>query len=217
MPETLAAPPLPNLARWVAEADDAGLPLPSTMTLATADADGAPHARTVLVTQIDGMALRFHTSSPTTKSEDIAANPRVAAVFHWPSLGRQVILTGTARELPAEVSEAAYPTRPRQLQLVAWAYQDLAGSAPTPDLAVSNDAIRERFDAAAARDPLPRPAGWTTIELTPWQVDFWQAGTDDTPPVKTRFTADGPTAATHTGAAAEDATHDAWRRIDILP
>ncbi len=203
MPENLTGAPLPILDRWVAEAEAAGLPLPSTMTLATADAAGAPHARTVLVTQIDHQGLRFHSSTPTTKTEDIAANPRVSAVFHWPALGRQVILTGTARELPTEVSDAAYPTRPRQLQLVAWAYEDLAPQGPGTDGEVDQTRIRERFDAAAAREPLTRPTGWTTLELSPWRIDFWQAGTEDTPPTKTRFTRPDGT--------------DAWRVVDTLP
>lgn len=223
MPEILTGAPLPILDRWVTEADAAGVPLPSTMTLATADAEGFPHARTVVVTQIDRDGLRFHSSTPTTKTEDIAANPCVSAVFHWPALGRQVVLNGTARELPAEVSDAAYPTRPRQLQLVAWAYDDLATQTSAPDGAVERVQIRERFDAAATRDPLPRPASWITLELTPWRVDFWQAGTETTPPVKTRFTR-GRTEPTRTsgssdpsGQSSQCGPSDHWRIVETLP
>src|SRR5260221_10160492 len=107
------------LARWVAES---GQP---TMALATADESGTPHARTVLVTAIDATSLRFHSSTPTTKTRDIAAQPRVAGVFHWPALGRQVVVTGVATELGADVSRAAFPTRPLGLRRLAWAYETL--------------------------------------------------------------------------------------------
>ena len=162
--------PLETLARWAGE-------LPVVMTLATADASGAPHARTVLATVIDGDGVRFHSSTPTTKTRDIDANPRVSAVFLWPDAGRQVVLHGTARELDPAVSREAFPTRPRPLQLLAWAYEEL-----TPDVAVEPGAVHRAYDAAADRAEMP--PSWTTVQITPERLDFWRAGT---PPSRTRF------------------------------
>ena len=159
------------------------------MTLATADADGAPHARTVLCTVVDGESLRFHSSTPTTKTRDIAANPRVSAVFLWPDRGRQVVLTGTAVELDAAISKAAFPTRPRALQQLAWVYEELPADEP-----VDGADVQRAFDAAG--DAMP--PSWTTVEITPERMDFWRGGT---PPAKTRFVRDG------TG----------WRSYDVLP
>jgi pyridoxamine 5'-phosphate oxidase len=189
MREHLTGNPLDVLARWVREAEAAQLPLPSTMTLATADADGVPHARTVLVTAVEEDSVRFHSSTPTTKTRDLAANPSASAVFHWPALGRQVVLQGEAGELDAATSRAAYPTRPRQLQLLAWVYEALTPGLTGPDHAVAPCAVEREF-AAAADDPRSAvtPPGWTTVRLVAHRVDFWQAGTESTPPGKTRFT-----------------------------
>jgi pyridoxamine 5'-phosphate oxidase len=180
--------PLDVLAGWVTDADAAGHPAPNTMTLATADADGVPHARTVLVTTIDDGSVRFHSSTPTTKTRDLAVNPSVSAVFHWPALGRQVVLQGSSTELDGATSEAAFRTRPRQLQLLAWAYDALTPHLRAPDLGVAPDAVERAF-AAAAADPASttRPPSWTTIRMEPVRVDFWQAGTATTPPTRTRF------------------------------
>jgi pyridoxamine 5'-phosphate oxidase len=180
--------PLDVLARWVTEADAAGLPAPNTMSLATADAGGVPHVRTVLVTAIDAVSLSFHSSAPTTKTRDLAANPRAGAVFHWPALGRQVVLQGSATELDAATSRAAFPARPRQLQLLAWAYEALTPRLAAPDFAVPPGALAQAFDAAAA-DPASTapPPSWTTIRLEPDRVDLWEAGTAATPPTKSRF------------------------------
>lgn len=172
--EVLSGDPLEILARWVAES---GQP---TMTLATADASGMPHARTVLVTAVDATSLRFHSSTPTTKTRDIDAQPRVAGVFHWPALGRQVVLAGVAAELDVEVSRAAFPTRPLGLRRLAWAYEALG------DAALAPDDVERAF--AAAGEAREMPPGWTTIRLEPDQADFWQVGDDDTPASKTRFT-----------------------------
>jgi pyridoxamine 5'-phosphate oxidase len=205
MPDRPAGDPLGALARWVDDAAEAGVPLPSTMTLATAGADGVPQARTVLVTAIDPGtgSLRFHSSTPTRKTVDLAASPAVSAVFHWPALGRQVVVAGTAEELDAETSQAAFPTRPRSLQLVAWAYEELTPTLVGPDHAVAPGAVERAFAAAAERDPatLPMPASWTTIEVVPARMDFWQAGGELTPPARTRFVRDG----------------DGWRSFPVLP
>jgi pyridoxamine 5'-phosphate oxidase len=205
MPDRPAGDPVEALARWVDDALAAGVPLPSTMTLATAGVDGVPQARTVLVTGIDpGVGvLRFHSSTPTRKTVDLAANPAVSAVFHWPALGRQVVLAGTAGELDAAASRAAFPTRPRSLQLVAWAYEEITPTLAGPDHAVAPGAVERAFAAAAERDPatLPMPASWTTIEVVPTRMDFWQAGGELTPPVRTRFVRDG----------------DGWRSFPVLP
>lgn len=199
MPEQLSGDPLAVLARWVAEAEAEGLP--RTMTFATADADGVPHARTVAVTEIDS-GVRFHSSTPTTKTRDLVANPRASGVFHWPGFDRQVVLGGTATELDAETSREGFRTQPRQLQLIAWAYQALLPQVQPPDYAVPPGAVEAAFDAAAA-DPASHeaPPTWTTILLVPDRVDFWQAGTEHSPSVKTRFVRDG----------------EGWRHFPVLP
>src|SRR4029079_7572493 len=116
------------VARWVGES---GQP---TMTVATADAAGVPHARTVLITEVDATSVRFHSSRPTTKTSDIAAQPRASGGFYWP--GRQVVLRGVAAELSAASSRAAFPSRPLGLRRLAWAYEALgaagAGHAVAP-------------------------------------------------------------------------------------
>jgi pyridoxamine 5'-phosphate oxidase len=195
MPEQLAGDPLAVLARWFTEGEH------HTMTFATADADGTPHARTVLVTGID-TGVRFHSSTPTTKTRDLAANPRASGVFHWPELGRQVVLDGTATELDAETSREGFRTQARQLQFIAWAYHALLPQVRPPDHAVPPGAVEEAF-AAAAADPASHeaPPSWTTILLVPDRVDFWQAGTADSPSRKTRFMRDG----------------EGWRHFPVLP
>jgi pyridoxamine 5'-phosphate oxidase len=196
MPEQLSGDPLVVLARWAAAADH------HTMTFATADADGVPHARTVLVTGIGPDGVRFHSSAPTTKTRDLAANPRASAVFYWPAHERQVVLEGRAAELDAETSRAGFCTQARQLQLIAWAYQALLPKLEPPHYAVPPGAVEKAFDAAAA-DPASHqaPPTWTTIRLEPDRVDFWQAGTETTPSTKTRFVRDG----------------EGWRHFPVLP
>lgn len=200
MHEQLDGDPIAILQRWTAEA---GAPeVPVTMTLATTDGL-EPHARTVVITSIAAAGLTFHSSTPTVKSRDLAAVPRAAGVFYWPAQGRQVVLAGAVRELTEEESRARYPHRPRQLQLVAWVYEDLGQNLAEPLAAVPSALIAERMAAAAERDvaTLSKPPSWTTFCLTPERLDFWQAGSETVAPTKTRFLLDG----------------GAWVRSEALP
>lgn len=214
--------PLALLARWADEASAGAAGTPTTMVLATADGDGAPHARTVVVTAVTGAGLRFHSSTPTTKTEDLAVNPRASGVLHWPARGRQVVVTGTARRLPAEVSGAAYPTRPRQLQLLAWAYEHLARRPVGPDGEQPVGAVEAAVAAAAQGDPstLPVPASWTTFELRPHRVDVWRAGREPGPPSRTRFVRAGGQDEGRNGSPGDgplDVRGGGWRRFPVLP
>ncbi|WP_129664826.1 pyridoxine/pyridoxamine 5'-phosphate oxidase [Phytoactinopolyspora endophytica] len=192
--------PLHTLARWAQEAEDAGEPSSRTMTFATSGADGTPHARTVLTTVIDDESVRFHSSRPTTKTRDLAENPRSSGVFYWPGLARQVVMDGTAHQMPADVSREAYPARPPQLQLLAWVYEEL-----NDDDAVTTadpDDVLRVFDAHAQRDPLPMPPSWTTVRLIPERMMFWVSHGPDRPPWRVCFD------------LAADGT---WNRRHVLP
>lgn len=208
--------PLEIVAQWAAEAAAAKLASPHTFTLATATPEGVPHARTVLSTIIDENHVRFHSSTPTTKTMDLAQNPHVSGVFFWPELGRQAILTGTARELDAEISTDAFPTRPRQLQLVALAYEDVfvengidtsvpaaQQSQPSAALPTSAEHIAELYAKhdEGGEATLVRPPSWTTIEFTPVRVDLWQGVGPQLAAHKTRY----------------DLVDGQWQAVEILP
>lgn len=200
--------PMTTLARWITEAEEAGSPSPRTLTFSTVDASGAPLARTVLSTRVGAEGVRFHSSSPTAKTRDLRHDPRSACVFFWPETGRQAVLHGTAREAAVEESVAAYGTRPRQLRLVAWAYDDVlreaGGGESDPevvsaDVAAPADLVAARVAVHAQRqEPLPMPPSWTTVDFTPTRVDLWEGVGPELAARKTRFDrgADGTWTAT---------------------
>ena len=80
---TLDPDPVVQLERWLVEATDAGLPLPNAFALATADGDGMPSVRYVLLQGIDPDGLRFFTNRSSRKRRDRAVHPRAAAAFWW--------------------------------------------------------------------------------------------------------------------------------------
>ena len=162
--------PITQFERWFADAVTAGVDEPNAMTLATATADGAPSARQVLLKGVDHRGFTFYTNYTSTKARQMAANPRVALVFRWFALARQVRVTGTARRVPAEESDAYFRTRPRASQLGAWASPQ---SQVLPDRAGLEALVAEVEARFAGRD-VSRPPHWGGFVVAHTSVEFWQ-------------------------------------------
>ena len=122
----LAREPFRQFEKWFQEAEAAKLPEPNAMLLATADADGRPSARTVLLKGLDGRGFVFYTNYESRKGRELAVNPRATLVFPWFPIERQVIIEGAVVKVAREESEAYYATRPRASQLAAWVSQQSA-------------------------------------------------------------------------------------------
>jgi pyridoxamine 5'-phosphate oxidase len=162
--------PLAQFARWLEDARAGGLELPEAMTLATADGDGRPSARIVLLKSVDGDGFRFFTNTESRKARELAENPEAALVFHWPlEPRRQVTVTGTVEPLPSDENDAYFRTRPLGSRLGAWASRQ---STVVPDRETLERAFAEA-EAAYGDDP-PLPPWWGGYLLRPVRLEFWQ-------------------------------------------
>jgi len=164
--------PIAQFHAAVAHAQAAGIDTTPT-TLATADANGRPSARMVLLRGVDERGFVFHTNYNSRKGREVEANPYAALCFHWPTLEEQIRIEGAVSRLPADESDAYFAGRPRGSQIGAWA------SAQSEELE-----SRERFDAeytAAetrfAGRSVPRPPHWGGYLLSPSRIEFWYGRT----------------------------------------
>ena len=158
-----------QFGRWLAEVVAAGLTEPNAMVLATADADGRPSARTVLLKGYDVRGFVFYTNYESRKGQDLAANPQASLVFPWYPLHRQVIVCGPVERTSRAETEDYFAIRPHGAQLGAWAS---AQSQRVPDRA----ALEQAWAAAERRFPgeVPAPPHWGGYRLAPTSVEFWQ-------------------------------------------
>ncbi len=164
------ADPFDLFRRWFDQALAAKLNEPNAMILATATPDGAPSARAVLLKGLSDSGFAFFSNYDSRKGREIDANPRVAAVFLWDQLERQVRIEGTCERTTAEESDAYYRVRPLGSRLGAWASPQ---SATIPDrhfLEVQHAELLARF---ADGDP-PRPENWGGYRIVPDAFEFWQ-------------------------------------------
>jgi pyridoxamine 5'-phosphate oxidase len=166
--------PLELLGRWLEDAEQAGVPAPRAMNLATATAGGRPSARLVSLKRLSSDALVFTTALWTRKVAELRDNPRVATTFYWPSLGRQVRVEGCAEVAERELAEELFAGRPRSHQLQA--HVSRQGEAIG-----SIEELREQLAVLEAelRDlPVPCPEDWGAVRIVPEQIEFWEEAAD---------------------------------------
>jgi pyridoxamine 5'-phosphate oxidase len=159
---------------WFADVVAAELPEPNAVVVATADTDGAPDARVVLMKGYDTSGFVFGTSYASTKGAQLAANPRAALVFPWHALQRQVRVTGRVERVGDRASDALWDPRPRGSQLAAVA-------SVQSTVVDSREELAERvrlLDDQTPEGSVPRPAVWGGYRVIPLTVEFWQGGRD---------------------------------------
>lgn len=142
----------------------------TAMTLATADEQGRPSARIVLMKGVDERGFIFFTNYESRKGHELSENPEAALVFYWPELERQVCIAGQVSKLPDEESEAYFQSRPRGSQLAAWASKQSEVVRDRPELEAQWDELEKRF----ANQEVTRPAYWGGYVLKPGRIEFWQ-------------------------------------------
>ena len=143
---------------------------PNAMALATADADGAPNVRMVLLKGADASGFVFYSNMQSIKGGEIAANPRAALNFHWKTLRRAVRIKGALAQVSDAEADAYFASRPKDSQIGAWASPQ---SRPMEGRWVFEKAIAEQA-MKYALTKVPRPPYWTGWRLTPSRIEFWR-------------------------------------------
>jgi pyridoxamine 5'-phosphate oxidase len=161
--------PIDQLQRWLQEAHNAGVLEPNAMCVSTVR-DGQPSSRIVLLRGLDERGLVFFTSYFSRKGQEIAQNPRAAALFYWPLLERQVRVEGDADQLPEDESDAYFASRPRGHQIGAWASEQSEPVESRDILDQRTVDYSERFEG----EEVPRPHSWGGFVIKPARFEFWQ-------------------------------------------
>ncbi|WP_437028858.1 pyridoxamine 5'-phosphate oxidase [Streptomyces sp. enrichment culture] len=168
----LAASPVEQFARWFSQAaTDGGLFEPNAMIVSTADPEGRPSARTVLLKHFDDDGFVFYTNYDSRKGRELTANPHVCLLFPWHPMARQVVVTGVARRTGRDETARYFRTRPHGSRLGAWASGQ---SSVIPGRAELDAAYAELADRYPEGEQVPVPPHWGGFRVTPHTVEFWQ-------------------------------------------
>lgn len=162
--------PIKQLENWIFDAISVEHPEPSAMQLSTVDADGRPHSRVVLLKGIEAQNLLFYTNYNSHKGKDLEQNSKVAVLFFWPLLERQVRVEGTASKVADVQSDLYFSSRPRESQIGAWASPQSAVVSSPAELEQRYKEIENQFKDL----DIPRPLHWGGYAIKPDYFEFWQ-------------------------------------------
>jgi pyridoxamine 5'-phosphate oxidase len=175
--EAAREPPLPEGAdpfalfeQWFADARRAEPNDPNGMALATADVDGMPDVRMVLLKDADWRGFVFYTNTESAKGQALAANPKAALLFHWKSLRRQVRVRGVIEPVSADEADAYFASRSRGSQIGAWASDQ---SRAMPDRLALERRVAE-YGLKFGLGKVVRPPHWSGYRVLPLVIEFWR-------------------------------------------
>jgi pyridoxamine 5'-phosphate oxidase len=151
------------------EASAAGVPEPTAMSLGTADAQGRPSVRVVLMKDYDADGFVFYTNTQSRKGDQLAANSAAALTFWWSETEQQVVIEGRAAPVSEAEADAYFASRPRGSQIGAWASQQSRELASRQALV---DRVAE-LEAEYEGREIPRPPHWSGYRVDADRVEFW--------------------------------------------
>lgn len=162
--------PIVQFSNWMQEAIQAEVNEPNAMTLATVKPDGSPAARIVLLKGIDQRGFSFFTNYNSHKGMELELNKKVALVFCWLELQRQVRIEGIVQKLSPEESFDYFKTRPRNSQIGAHASPQSKPLQSRDQLETLFQQTEERFN----NQEIPLPNQWGGYLVVPQLIEFWQ-------------------------------------------
>ena len=169
--DDLCSDPIKQFEQWYRQTTDTDLAEPSSMSLATVDAQGQSWQRIVLLKVFDAKGFVFFTNYSSRKAKQIANNSKVSLLFPWQALGRQVKVTGEAEKISTAESMKYFATRPRGSQIGAWASHQSQVIKSRAMLDAMFQEMKQRF----LQGDVPLPSFWGGYRVTPVTIEFWQA------------------------------------------
>lgn len=166
----LDANPIAQFEKWFHQAHAAGIREANAMTLATADRQGRPSARIVLLKNISRKGFTFFTNYESRKGHELAANPHASLVLFWPELERQICIAGTVTKVSRAESKKYFNSRPKGSRLAAWVSSQSEAIA-------GRSVLEKKLSELEAKYPgkgVPLPPYWGGYCVAPVRIEFWQ-------------------------------------------
>lgn len=169
-PKDLDNDPFMQFDRWFKQAIEVDMLEPNAFDLATVSADMQPRNRVVLLKYYDGEGFVFFTNYESRKGQDIAHNPKVAMLFPWLELERQVKIEGVVKKLDKKDSLKYFLSRPKGSQIGAWVSKQSSIISTRKLLEQKMEEVKQRFKEGK----VPIPDFWGGYKIIPTRFEFWQ-------------------------------------------
>tara|TARA_Y100001970_G_C14168491_1_gene822734 strand:- start:1034 stop:1657 length:624 start_codon:yes stop_codon:yes gene_type:complete len=165
--------PIHLFKAWMEEAKKTELNDPNALSLATADKNGTPSVRIVLLKDFGENGFTFYTNLESHKSIDIENNPKGEMCFHWKSLRRQIRVFGSINRVSDQVANKYFSTRDYNSKIGAWASEQSKVLSSRKELLERIKGFKKVYPE---KSEVPRPDNWSGWILEPAMFEFWLEG-----------------------------------------
>ncbi len=165
--------PIQLFKAWIEEAKKTEPNDPNAFSLATADKNGTPSVRIILLKDFDKGGFTFYTNLDSPKSIHIEKNPKAEMCFYWKSLQRQVRVFGSIDKASDEVADKYFSSRGYESKISAWASEQSKVLGNRSDLLERIDGFKKTY---SEKKNVPRPENWSGWILQPIMIEFWLKG-----------------------------------------
>jgi len=162
--------PITLFDQWFNDASKSGILLPEAMSVSSCDENGQPSSRMVLLKEFNQDGFVFYTNYASRKSQNLTENNKVALLFHWSVLQRQIRIEGVVEKVSHEQSEKYFHSRDRGSQIGAWASKQSSPLTSKEELKAREDYFTQKF----AGQEVPLPEFWGGWRIKPHYIEFWQ-------------------------------------------
>ncbi len=169
--DKVAANPMLQFSEWYTQYTTFDVPDSTAMIVSTVGDDGFPRTRVVLLKEVLEDGFVFYTNYHSQKGRAIAHNDKIALLFFWPEMERQIRVVGTAKRISDEKSGAYFNKRPFESRVSAII-------SPQSEVVPNREYLENKFfdflQTHPENEPLEKPPYWGGIAVQPIEIEFWQ-------------------------------------------
>ena len=165
--------PFELFEKWFVEAKKKEINDPNALALGTANKEGIPSVRMVLLKGFNKKGFVFYTNLNSQKGNEIKDNPNASMCFHWKSLLRQIRIVGTLNQVDDKVADDYYNSRTYESRIGAWASKQSSILKNRDELLNALENFNKKYND---KDNVPRPDHWSGWNLNPYSIEFWLDG-----------------------------------------
>ena len=165
--------PIDLFGEWFNEAKKTEINDPNALALATADKNGIPSVRMVLLKDYNHNGFVFYTNLNSKKSSDIKDNSDASMCFYWKSSLRQIRINGKILKASDKEADLYFNSRAYVSRIGAWASKQSTVLKNRNELYKS---IADYKKTYPDENSVPRPSYWSGWNLNPYAIEFWLDG-----------------------------------------
>ena len=162
--------PLELFKIWMVEAKKKEIRDPTSLSLATANNEGQPNVRIVLLKEVSPKGFVFYTNLNSSKSHDLKENAKAAMCFHWKSFNRQIRILGSVTQVDDKSADLYFNSRPYESKISAWSSDQSKPMKQRSELLKRIEDFKKKYKE---ENNVPRPPHWSGWCLKPYSIEFW--------------------------------------------